>query len=42
MAADKVTLEKEIHLVKAPAALRGEKERLRVAAEQRQTESMQE
>lgn len=37
-AADKAQLEKEIHLVKAPAALRKEKEKLRVAAEERMQE----
>lgn len=40
VAADKVQLEKEIHLVKAPAALTGEREKLRVPVEQ--AESMQE
>jgi hypothetical protein len=38
-----VQLEKEIHLVKAPASLTGQKEKLRVAAEERQAaEAMQE
>ncbi len=40
--ADKLQLEKEIHLVKAPAALTAHKEKLRVAAEQRAAEAMQE
>jgi len=34
--ADKVQLEKEIHLVKAPKSLTKEKDKLRVAAEERQ------
>mmetsp|Transcript_6292 Transcript_6292/g.10775 ORF Transcript_6292/g.10775 Transcript_6292/m.10775 type:complete len:163 (-) Transcript_6292:482-970(-) len=43
LASDKLQLEKEIHLVKAPAALQSTKEKLRVTAEQRQAnESMQE
>lgn len=42
LAADKLTLEKEIHLVKAPAAITANKEKLRVAAELRQTNEMQE
>lgn len=42
--ADKVQLEKEIHLVKAPKALTKEKDKLRVAAEERQqaNDAMQE
>jgi hypothetical protein len=42
--ADKLELEREIHLVRAPAALlAGQKEKLRVAAEERQAaEDMQE
>ena len=35
---DKVELEKEIHLIKAPASLTAEKDKLRVAAEDRQVE----
>jgi hypothetical protein len=42
LAADKVALEKEIHLVQAPAGVAATKEKLRVAAEQRQAEAMQE
>lgn len=42
-AADKVQLEKEIHLVKAPKSLTKEKDKLRVAAEERQAnDAMQE
>eukprot|EP00197_Chlamydomonas_leiostraca_P004830 CAMPEP_0202869974 /NCGR_PEP_ID=MMETSP1391-20130828/14113_1 /ASSEMBLY_ACC=CAM_ASM_000867 /TAXON_ID=1034604 /ORGANISM="Chlamydomonas leiostraca, Strain SAG 11-49" /LENGTH=116 /DNA_ID=CAMNT_0049550391 /DNA_START=261 /DNA_END=611 /DNA_ORIENTATION=+ len=37
-AADKAQLEKEIHLIKAPAGIRKEKEKLRVAAEERMQE----
>mmetsp|Transcript_16525 Transcript_16525/g.35745 ORF Transcript_16525/g.35745 Transcript_16525/m.35745 type:complete len:162 (+) Transcript_16525:326-811(+) len=40
--ADKVQLEKEIHLVKAPAALTAEKEKLRVAVEEQQAATMEE
>lgn len=39
--ADKTQLEKEIHLVKAPASLRAHKERLRVPVENAQDTSMQ-
>jgi large subunit ribosomal protein L24e len=42
LAADKFALEKEIHLVKAPAGVAATKEKLRVAVEQRQAEAMQE
>jgi large subunit ribosomal protein L24e len=41
-AADKRELEEEIHLVKAPAALTQEGEKIRVRAEQKQAEAMQE
>lgn len=39
---DKQQLEQEIHLVKAPAALLKQKEKLKVPVEQTQTEAMQE
>ncbi len=43
LASDKLQLEREIHLVKAPAAQQKTKEKLRMAAEQRQVnEPMQE
>ena len=41
-AADKRELEEEIHLVKAPEALRQEGEKIKVAAERRQEHAMQE
>jgi large subunit ribosomal protein L24e len=40
--AEKVQLEKEIHLIKAPAAINSAKEKLRIRVQEKQTDRMEE